>query len=201
MSLVLREIKGSPLTFAEMDGNLTFLDGKQPGPVADENVFSLDFTTLFTNLAAFVAADPASPTDPLYDDWLSSYVETVVDGSNDMKGFYENEVVDQAGTDFRAIRLNGTVDFTGDILPTPMLYQYLGTEAPGIGDNVFQSLDNRTAETEINYMWQEAATGAGTDPHYTTEVYWKAGTTIIVTVIIIDWDGNGSHLQQVITPQ
>jgi hypothetical protein len=200
MSLVLREIKGSPLTFGEMDGNLIYLDGKQPGPVDNENVFSLDFSTLFANLAAFVAADPASPTDPLYDDWLSSYVETVVGGSNNMKGFYQNQVVDVMGTDFRAIRLNGTIDFTGDILPSPTLYQYLGTEAPGIG-NDYQTLDIRSPETEVSYVWEFSSTGSGTDPHYATEVYWKAGTTIIMAVIIIDWNGNGSHMQQVITAQ
>jgi len=47
MALVLRETKGSPLTFVEMDGNLTFLEGRGfpfTGAATIDGTLNIDFT-------------------------------------------------------------------------------------------------------------------------------------------------------------
>jgi len=81
MSLVLRQSKGSPLTFEEMDGNLTFLQSIAGGSTipSTAKLYFPDVETLFGDILYILGNDPVAPSDPIWANFLTPAVVNVAD--------------------------------------------------------------------------------------------------------------------------
>lgn len=114
MSLVLRETKGSPLTFNEMDGNLTYLESiaqQGGGPVipSTAKLFMPDVQTLFEDIF-YILDEVPEPDDPIWANFLTPSIFNVADLDPSIpvlfynKGFYDE--VTSVNEEFGVTTLN-----------------------------------------------------------------------------------------------
>jgi len=104
MALILRETKGSPLSFGEMDGNLTYLEGKgfpYTGDAVIDGTLNIDFTDAIDFYSGSDLEVPSGINDLLKGDMMGyllqegddSIFSGLVDGVNEVfGGFAEIEV-------------------------------------------------------------------------------------------------------------
>ena len=103
MSLTLRNVKGSPLTFGEMDGNLTYLEGLAHSIPSTAKLYFLDAQQLVNDIQEVIENSPA-PSDPIWATFTTNRLINVEDffpiGQVLVGGFY-NEYLNIDNNDLR----------------------------------------------------------------------------------------------------
>ena len=171
MSLTLRSTKGSPLTFNEMDGNLTYLEGLAQGgggPVIPPTakLYFPDIQGILGDIFYILENDPVSPIDPVFDNFLDPRIinaASIIPVAPQLflvEGFYRDVLSDPPQFNYNLnIAFNGIVNNealdSGEEYSATKVTSYLNVD--GNGDVIAAGLNELFIDTDIsfNYRWEE----------------------------------------------
>lgn len=201
MSLVLRNTKGSPLTFNEMDGNLTYLESIAGGQVKPDpalDLFVVDFGEILPAVFDLLGAEPApGTTAPEYAPFaLDTYILQPGSGfdTDAVVGGVDVAIENYSGEDYLLISISGLLALPESPWKDSIMYYYAGPEdLDSLPAQYERNFGVKLPDTDFSYRFRKYTGGSGTDVEYETHVYFKDQSTVIAVSVFIDYDGLGTY--------